>query len=174
MGRYVLTFLGAVTGSAGVAFWITSGSAVGIAIGAFGVVLIALGVAQHLLHQRDLKNWPTDVLLWDEGVELVLPDGEVRGVTWSDSDLALELVSRRAPLPAKREYLLLWLSDSKIPPVQLSEDGYERLAKTAADGGLHITQSRRGARVDAVQVVQIRALSYSDSAGKKQPTGADV
>ena len=174
VGRYVLTFMGAVTASAGIAFWITSGSAVGVAIGAFGMVLIALGVVQHLLHKRDLKHWPTDVLLWDEGIELVLPDGEVRGVTWSEPDLALELVSRRAPLPAKREYLMLWLSDSKIPPVQLSESGYERLAKVAADGGLRISQDRRGARADAVQVIQIRALDFSEPTAAKKSAGADV
>jgi len=113
------------------------------------------------------------VLLWNEGVELVLPNGEVRGATWSDSDLALELVSRRAPLPAKREYLLLWLPDSKIPPVQLSEDGYDRLAKVAADGGLHISQSRRGARVDGVQVIQIRAVAPPVSTEAKKSVGTD-
>jgi len=173
VGRYVLAFMGAVTASAGIAFWITSGSTVGLAIGAFGAVLIALGVVQHFLHKRDLKHWPNDVLLWTEGVELVLPDGEVRGVTWSDSDLALELVSRRAPAPAKREYLLLWLPDPKIPPVELSEDGYDRLAKVAADGGLNLSQSRRGARADAVQVIQIRALAPPASAEVKKSTGTD-
>jgi len=173
VGRYVLTLLGAVTASAGIAFWITTGSSVGLAIGAFGAVLIALGVAQHLLHKRDLKNWPTDVLLWHEGVELLLPNGEVRGATWSDPDLALELVSRRAPLPAKREFLLLWLRDSKVPPVQISEDGYERLAKIAADGGLNISHTRRGARADAVQVIEIRAVASSPLDEVKKTAGAD-
>ncbi|HYA67657.1 MAG TPA: hypothetical protein VED63_02895, partial [Acidimicrobiales bacterium] len=174
VGRFVLVFLGAVTASAGIALWITSGSALGVAIGVFGTVLIALGVAQHLLHKRDIKHWPNDVLLWDEGIELVLPNGEVCGATWGDPDFAVELVSRRAPLPAKREYLMLWLSDSKIPPVQLSEAGYERLAKVAAAGGLQITQSRRGARVDAFQVVQIRALPSSGSTDSKTSSGAEV
>jgi len=156
-----MTVLGAVTASAGVAFWVSTSSLVGVALGVFGALLVALGLVQHFLYRRDLEHWPTDVLLWDEGLELVLANGEVRGATWSDVDLALELVSRRAPLPAEREYLLLWLADSKIPPVQLSAEGYERLAKVAADGGLRITQSRRGARANAVQVIQIRALGPS-------------
>lgn len=174
IGRYVLTFLGAVTASAGTAFWITSGSTLGLAIGAFGAVLVALGAAQHFLHKRDLNHWPSDVLLWDEGVELVLPNGEVRGATWSDPDLALELVSRKAPLPAKREYLLLWLDDAKIPPAQLSADGYERLAKAAAEGGLNISQIRRGGRADALQVVQIRAMAPPASSEVKKTAGTGV
>jgi len=161
LGRYAMTVLGAVTASAGVAFWVSTSSLVGVALGVFGALLVALGLVQHFLYRRDLEHWPTDVLLWDEGLELVLANGEVRGATWSDVDLALELVSRRAPLPAEREYLLLWLADSKIPPIQLSAEGYERLAKVAADGGLRITQSRRGARANAVQVIQIRALGPS-------------
>jgi len=173
VGRYVLTFLGAVTASAGFAFWIASGSTVGIAIGVFGTVLVALGVAQHFLLQRDVTHWPSDVLLWDEGVELVLPNNEVRGVTWSDPDLALELVSRRAPIPAKREFLLLWLPDPKIPPVQLSEEGYERLARVAADGGLRISQSRRGGRADALQVVQIRAMTSAPATNVDPSGGAE-
>ena len=173
VGRYVLTFWGAVTASAGFAFWIASGSTVGIAIGAFGVVLVVLGIVQHFLLIRDVAHWPSDVLLWDEGVELVLPNGEVRGVTWSDPDLALELVSRRAPVPAKREYLLLWLPDSKIPPVQLSEEGYERLARVATAGGLRISQNRRGGRADAFQVVQIRAMALAPAADVEPSARAD-
>jgi len=170
VGRYVLILLGAVTTSAGIAFWATAGSVLGLALGAFGAVLIVLGVIQHFLHKRDLDHWPTDVVLWKEGIELVLPNGDVRGATWSDSDLALELVSRRAPLPAKREYLLLWLPDSKIPPAQLSADGFERLAKLAADGGLHISQTRRGARADAVQVIRI--LSPPSGTSSEPPSAA--
>jgi len=173
VGRYAMTFLGAVTASAGVAFWVSTASLFGVALGVFGVFLVALGLIQHFLYRRDLEHWPTDVMLWPEGLELVLPNSEVRGVTWLDSDLALELVSRRAPLPAKREYLLLWLSDSKIPPVQLSEGGYERLAKAAADGGLSISQSRRGARADAVQVIQIRAMTPPVPVEVKNNAGTD-
>lgn len=174
VGRYVLTLLGAVTASAGVAFRIESGSIAGLAIGAFGAVLLVLGIVQHYLHKRDLNHWPSDVILWHEGVELVLPNGEVRGATWSDSDLALELVSRRAPDPAKREFLLLWLPDPKIPPIQLSEEGYTMLAKTAADGGLSISPRRRGSRGDSLQVIEIRAVTPSPITEVKKNANAEV
>ncbi len=156
LGRTILAVIGVVTASAGIADLITTRSPVGIAIAVFGFALLALGVAQHLLYQRDLKHWPTDVLMWDEGIELVLANGEVRGVMWSDSDIALQLVSRKAPKPAEREFLLLWLQDSKIPAVELSPEGYDRLTKTAADAGLQFTIVRRGHRTKGTQLIQIR------------------
>ncbi len=156
LGRTILVIIGGITASAGIADLITTRSTVGIAIAVFGFALLALGVVQHLLYQRDLKHWPTDVLMWDEGVELVLANGEVRGVMWSDADIALQLVSRKAPKPAEREYLLLWLQDSKIPAVELSAEGYDRLTKTAADAGLQFAIVRRGHRTKGTQLIQIR------------------
>lgn len=158
VGRVVLCFLGVVTAAAGIADWITTRLDVGIALAAFGGVLLALGVVQHLLYQQDLRHWPTDVVLWGEGIELVLSNGEVRGMMWSDPDIALQLVARRAPAPAEREYLLLWLPDSKIPAVELSSDGYDRIARIAADAHLQISMTRRGPRVGGTQMIQIRQL----------------
>ena len=158
VGRMVMAMLGIITAGAGVADWITTGSAVGIAIAAFGGVLLALGVIQHILYKRDLQHWPKDVVLWDEGIELMLSNGEVRGMMWSDPDVALQLVARKAPAPAEREYLLLWLPDSKIPAVELSAEGYDRIAKIAAESHLQISMTRRGPRVGGTQMIQIRQL----------------
>ena len=148
--------LGPITAAAGVATWITTASEVGLALGAFGGVLTVLGVVQHLLYRRDLDHWPTNVLLWGEGVELVLHNGEVRGATWSDSALALHLVERRAPPPANREYLLVWLMDPKIPPVELSAEGFDRLNRATVDRHLRVNENRRGSRPDATRLIEIR------------------
>lgn len=155
-GRYVLAVLGAIAAAAGVALWISTGSALGLALGLFGGVLIVLGVVQHLLLRRDLNHWPTDALLWDDGLELVLYNGEVRGASWTDPDIGLHLVARRAPAPAQREYLLVWLMESSIPPVELSAEGFDRVTRAAVDRGLKISQTRKGSRKDAPQLIDIR------------------
>lgn len=163
VGRYILSLLGSITAAAGVADWLTTRSEVGLALGLFGAVLIALGVAQHYLYRRDLEHWPTDVLLWNEGIELVLANGEVRGAMWSDPDFALQLVARRVPPPAGREFLLLWLTDPKIPQAEITADGFDRLTKTAGEWGLRIVQIRRGSRPDATQMLHIQQKAATKS-----------
>ena len=156
IGRTLLIFVGAITAAAGIADWVTTRSNFGIVNGVFGVILLAFGVMQHWLHKRDLAHWPTDVLLWQDGVELVLSNGEVRGLMWSDPDLALQLIARRAPAPANREFILLWLTDSKVPVVEISEEGFDLLSKTAYGKGLQIAMTRRGPRVNGTQMIHIR------------------
>jgi len=172
VGRLVLSLLGVVTSSAGVALWTTSGSVLGLAFAAFGGFLLALGVVQHLLHRRDMAHWPEQALLWSEGLELVLHNGEVRGASWSDRDLALQLVARRAPPPAIREYLLVWLMDSKVPPVEISAEGFEAICRSAANHHLKIMQGRRGPRVEGTHLVEIRQASPSRTAPLPSPTNS--
>ena len=161
----VLTMLGAVTALAGGALLVTTGSGLGIALLAFGGVLLALGVVQHLLYRRDLEHWPEKAALWADGLELVLHNGEVRGASWTDPDFALQMVSRKAPSPADREFLMIWLMDSKIPPVELSEEGFDQLRRVAVDLGLQITHGRRTSRSDSNLWVEIR----QNSAASKGP-----
>ena len=156
VGRLVLGLLGAVTASAGFATWVTAEAAVGLAVGAFGIVLIALGVVQHLLYRRDLEHWPDEAHLWTDGLEVVLHNGEVRGASWSDPDFALHLVARGAPPPANREYLLIWLTDAKVPPVELSAEGFDRVCRAAIDHGLRISKGSHGSRADGNQLLEIR------------------
>ena len=159
VGRVILSLLGAITAGAGIADWISTRLVVGIAIAVFGALLLALGVIQHVLYRRDLQHWPSDVVLWDEGIELLLPNGEVRGASWSDPDIGLQLVSRPAPPPANQEYLLLWLSDSRIPAVELSADGFERISKLAVDRGLRTSMTQRGSRSRATKIIHIQQLN---------------
>jgi len=171
LGRYVLVLFGAVTASAGVAEWATVGSALGLALGAFGSVLLVLGIVQHHLYRRDQAYWPDQAHLWADGVELVLHNGEVRGATWSDPDLALHMISRRAPPPIEREYLLVWLADSKVPPVELSAQGFDQLRQAAAHHDLEVSQSQRGRRADGVLLIEIRQGAAVLSAALAKPTG---
>lgn len=173
VGRVILSLLGAITAGAGIADWITTRSAAGIAIGVFGVVLLALGMIQHVLYRRDLRHWPTDVVLWDEGVELVLPNGEVRGASWSDPDLGLQLISRPAPSPANQEYLLLWLSDSKIPAVEISADGFDRISKLAVDRGLQTTVTHRGSRTRGTKIIHIHHYTVTSPKEAAKTTKSD-
>jgi hypothetical protein len=156
IGQYVLETLGAVTAVAGVALYLTDRSPLGLALGAFGGVLVALGVLQHLIIRRDRANWPDQVLLWEGGVELVLHNGEVRGISWDDPDLALNLVARRAPPPADREYLLVWMAEGKIPSAELSAEGFDRLRRAAEGQHLRVTEPNPSRRPDRLQIIEIR------------------
>ncbi len=156
VGQYVLGTLGAVTAAAGVALYLTDGSPLGFAFGAFGAVLAALGVVQHLLIRRDRVHWPDQVLLWNGGVELVLHNGEVRGLSWDDPDLALDLVAQRAPPPAGREYLLVWMAEGRIPSAELSSEGYDRLRRAAEGQHLLVTQPNPPRRPDGREIIEIR------------------
>ena len=155
IGRFLFGVLGAITAAAGLAVWITNSSLVGLALGVFGVVLIVLAVVQHNLLRRDSQHWPDQAILREGGVELFLHNGEVRGAAWSDSDIAFHLIERRAPSPANREYLLVWLMDSKIPPVELSAEGFDGLNRATVEWNLTVKESRRGSRPDATRLIEI-------------------
>jgi len=148
--------LGAVTAAAGIAAWITNAQVIGLALGIFGAVLIALALVQRVLLRRDAQNAADQVVLREDGVELFLHNGEVRGLSWTDADLALNLISRKTPPPASREYLLVWMLDSKIPSIELSADGFERLKSAAEAHHLLVSITRRGRGDAPTQWVEIR------------------
>jgi len=175
IGLYGLTVLGALTAGIGAALWFLAPSSLAIGLVILGGVLILLGYVQHLLYRRDLAHWPEQAILWDGGIELVLHNGEVRGVSWTDPDLALDLVARRAPAPAGREFLLVWMSEGRIPSVELTEEGFEKVQRIAVAQELTVLQHRRGRRADAAQTVEIRqsvARKLAAPAGrtKAEPT----
>jgi hypothetical protein len=170
VGRVALSFLGVVTASAGTAMWVTTESGLGLALAGFGGILLVLGVVQHLLYRRDQAYWPEQAHLWGDGLELVLHNGEVRGASWSDPDFSLQLIARRAPSPAGREYVLIWLMDPKVPPVELSSEGFERVRQNAAYHGLDLIQNRRGARADSTQLIHIHPTVAAAAAARGRAT----
>ena len=174
LGQYILGTLGAVTAAAGVALWLTDRSSLGLAMGAFGAVLVVLGVVQALILRRDRVHWPDEVLLWEGGVELVLHNGDVRGVSWSDSDLALNLVARRAPPPAEREYLLVWMSEGKIPSAELSAEGFDRLRRAAEAARLLVTEPHPARRPDGTRWVELRPGAAGRPMSKNPASGEPV
>jgi len=171
-GRLVLTMIGGVTATAGIAVWVTSKAPLSEAIAGFGGVLLALGVVQHFLYRRDQAHWPEQAHLWADGVELVLHNGEVRGASWDDPDFSLQLIARRARPPIGREFVMIWLMDSKVPPLELSPEGFERLRRSAAEHGLDLIQNRRGSRSDATQFIHIHPSSAATAAARAKAAEA--
>ncbi len=170
----VLLALGALTLAIGVALWFLSPSSLAIALAALGGVLMLLGYVQFLLYRRDLAHWPDQAILWDGGIELVLHNGEVRGVSWNEPDLALDLVARKAPSPAGREFLLVWMSEGRIPSVELTEEGFERLQRAAVAQGLTVLQRRHGRKADSRQTVEIRQSPARRLAASGSKPSADA
>jgi hypothetical protein len=160
MGGIALTLLGVVCAGAGAALWVTGGvrtpTPLALGITLFGILLITLGVVQFRLVRRDAEHWPNRAVLWDGGLELELNNGDVRGASWSDPDLALNLVSRKARAPVNREFLLIWLRDSKVPSIELSAEGFAKVRQTAEDHRLAVKELRAGTRSDAAQWIEIR------------------
>ncbi|MGA8710928.1 MAG: hypothetical protein WB786_06840 [Thermoplasmata archaeon] len=173
LGRYLLIGLGMTTAGAGAALWFTDGSLLGAALTFFGAVLLALGIVQHLLLRRDRSYWPDDALLWPQGLELVLHNGEVRGLSWSDPKLALDLVSRPAPPPTEQEFLLIWMPDSKIPAIEITSEGFEHLHTAAVDRRLVVTERRSRGRGTRTRWVEIRQGATS-TFGSDTVTGGGV
>jgi hypothetical protein len=172
-GRTAMVTVGAIALAAGAATWITSRTNVGVFVAAFGGVLVVLGLVQHLLYRRDLENWPKDILLQDEGIEVLLSNGEIHGVTWSDPDLTLQLIGRPVRSPANREYLLMLLMESRIPPIEITSEGFDRLRKILGDHGFLIEQSQRGKRANPVQMILVRQRPMEPTPQRPQPSAVE-
>ncbi len=156
VGLYVLSTLGLATTAIGAVLWLLAPSSLALGLVGLGGLLMLLGYVQYRLYRRDLALWPDQAILWDGGIELVLHNGDVRGVSWTEPDLALDLVARKAPSPAGREFLLVWMSEGKIPSVELTEEGFERVQRVAVAHELTVMQRRHGRVADARQTVEIR------------------
>ena len=156
LGRIVMGTLGAVTAAAGIAAWAIHVFLVGLALGVFGALLIVLALIQHILLRRDYQHWAKEVVLREDGVEIFLRNGDVRGLSWTDSDFALNLVSRAAPAPANREYLLVWMPDPRIPSIELSAEGYGLLKQSAEHQRMIVSHHRRGRKESATVWTEIR------------------
>ncbi|HYA58339.1 MAG TPA: hypothetical protein VEH57_07795 [Thermoplasmata archaeon] len=144
VGRYVLAGLGAVTLGSGAGLVLAHYSSLAFAILAFGLLLMVLGAVEHLLYLRGRAHWPEQMLLFEDGLELVLHNSEVRAAEWSDPHLDLEVHARALKSGDGAEYLLLWRMDRKVPPCSLTPEGFERLRAEAVRRDLHLQQYIRG------------------------------
>jgi hypothetical protein len=161
IGRYLLILLGGICAGAGAALWATTSVAlIGVAMLGFGLLLIALGATLHLVLLRDRYRWPEAAHAWDEGLELLLHDGELRAASWTDPELALDIFVRPQRRTSDEERLLVWRMESGIPPCDLSQDGLDRLLQVVAVHDLRLAEYRRGGAPRAARAYEIRGRTY--------------
>jgi hypothetical protein len=156
VGRYVLVLLGSVIAAAAAGLLLARSSPTADGLFALGIVLVLLGVVQHLLLRRDRAHWPEEVYLWADGVELVLHNREIRAISWNDPGLALDVYVRPLKGDPVEETLLVWKSDRHVPPCQLSTEGLERLRSAAHAHGLEVHEYRDAARKRGMRAYEIR------------------
>ena len=157
VGRSLLIVLGAVCSGASSALWATTHvSVVAVALLGFGLLLVAFGATLHLVLLRNRDRWPEAAHAWAEGIELLLHDGELRAVAWTDPKLALDLFVRPDRRSTDAEHLLVWRTGSPIPPCDLSEEGLARLLQMATTHDLRLTEFRQGRKGREARAYEIR------------------
>jgi hypothetical protein len=157
LGRYLLLGLGAIALGCGAALVLVHYKLAAFVLLAFGLFLMVLGAVQYLLYMRSRAHWPKEMLLFDDGLELVLYNGEIRAVAWTDPKLEFELHQRPGRAGKGDEALLVWGSDSRVPPCSLTSDGFERLRAEAIRRQLDFHETRRGHGAREVRVYAIKA-----------------
>jgi len=168
VGRTLLMGLGAVCAGAASAFWFTSHVAlVAVALLVFGLLLVVLGALLHLVLVRDRDRWPERAHAWDEGIELLLHDGELRAASWTDPKLALDLLVHPRGRTSEVERLLVWKMDSAIPPCDLSESGFARLMQVVVDHDLRLSEYRSGRTTREARAYVIRGRTDLGSPGPR-------
>jgi len=175
LGMTFFLMLGAIVAAAGLLLFVTSRALIDLPIAVFGAILMVLGGAQHFLLKRDREHWPDRALLWDGGIELMLHNGDVRGLSWTDPDLAFSLVARPAHAPVHREYLLIWLRDKNVPTIELSEEGFQRVRQVVEDRRLNITENRKGRDSKLTQWILVQPYQLGQgTAPAAEPSEAPV
>lgn len=149
LGRYFLVGLGAVAvGSAVGLFFgrqtVSHQTDVALAILLLGVILVVGGIAEYRSTQRRQAHWPVKILLHEDGIELLLDNGEVRGAEWNDPKLDLEVHSRPSKRAAGSEVTLVWRMDRRIPPSPLSPEGFEHLRTEVMRRKLKLQEFHQG------------------------------
>jgi hypothetical protein len=166
IGRYLLILLGAVCGAAGAALWVTTPIVlVAGAILGFGLILIALGATLHLVLLRERERWPEETHAWDEGIEILLHDGELRAASWTDPKLALDVFVKQRRHLTDDERLLVWRMGSGIPPCDLSRDGFDRLMQVVVTHDLKLAEFRGGRKGREARAYEIRGRQIRPSVG---------
>lgn len=161
IGRYPMLLLGAVCSGSAAALWFTlHHSPVAMALLAFGFVLIALGGTLHLFLLRDRERWPEQAHAWDEGIEILLHDGEVKATLWTDPKLALDVFVRSRKAGQDDERLLHWRMDPAVPPCDLTKEGFDRLMQAVSSHDLKLAEYRAGRKGRESRAYEIRAQTY--------------
>jgi hypothetical protein len=173
LGMIFFLLLGAVVAATGLFLFASSRTLIDLPIALFGGILMVLGGAQYFLLKRDREHWPDKAFLWEGGIELMLHNGDVRGLSWSDPDLTFGLVSRPARAPVNREFLLLWIRDKNVPTIEISEEGFLRIRQTAEERRLNITENRRGRESKLWQWIEIRPYQLGQGSSAK-PEGSEA
>ena len=161
IGRYPLVVLGAVCSASAIALWLTSHvSPVDLALLAFGLVLIACGASLHLVLLRDRGRWPETAHAWEQGIEILLHDGEVKAALWADPKLALDVFVRTRKDGRDDERLLHWRMDPAVPPCDLTREGFDRLMEAVSSHNLKLAEYRAGGKGRESRAYEIRAQTY--------------
>jgi len=144
IGRFILLGLGAVTLGSGVGLVFAHDALVAFVFLAVGLLLMILGAVQHLIYLRSRANWPKEMLLFPDGLELVLNSGEIRAVEWGDPKLDLQVHVRPRRAGEGDDYLLAWGMDSKVQPCSITAEGFERIKQEVVARNLTFRDNRRG------------------------------
>jgi len=169
IGRSLLLLLGSICAGAGAALWFTHGSIVAEALVSFGAILIGLGLVEHVLLRRDRMHWVDQAHLWNDGIELILHNGEIRAASWTDPGLAFDIFVRPRRKPTDDERLLIWRKDPKVPPCDLSEVGLDKLKHAVTAHELGFTEFRRGRRTREARAYEVRAGRTSSRVSLSTP-----
>jgi hypothetical protein len=166
VGRYLLIGLGSVCAGAAGALWVTTRvSLVAGSLLGFGLILIALGATLHLVLLRDRERWPEEAHAWDEGIELLLHDGELRAASWTDPKLALDVFVRRRRGATDEERLMVWRMGPAVPPCDLSRAGFELLMQVVVAHHLQLAEFRGGSKAREARAYEIRGSVHRAPAG---------
>jgi len=158
IGRIPLLVLGAVcSGSAAALRFEDRVSLVAIALLAFGLLVIALGAILHLVLLRDRDRWPEKAFAWEEGIEILLHDGELKAALWTDPKLALDVFVQQRKGGREDDRFLYWRMDRAVPPCDLTKDGFDRLMQVVTSRDLKLAEFRAGRKGRESRAYEIRA-----------------
>ncbi len=144
IGRYILFGLGAVTLGSGAGLAFAREPSTALVFLLVGALLVALGLVQHRIYRRSRAEWPAQLLLFPDGIELVLTSGEIRAVDWSDPKLDFTVHVRHPGDPSATEYLFAWGGPGRVPPCSITAEGFERLKSEVVARSLSFRDERTG------------------------------
>ncbi len=156
LGRFVLAGLGGILVVAGAGLYLRYAFSPYLGLLVFGVIVAALGLAQHVLLRRDRVRWPGQASLWGDGLELVLSTGEVLAVPWSDPKFVLDLYARPMPRGAPDEIVLVWKMDSAVPVFPITHTGFQRIRQSALAHGLEFAEYHASNRKRTLRGYEVR------------------